>query len=280
MKIRKVLILSVLVFLISTIIISLLLKFLLGINQNKIISENLIGETITYDKYNFSYVKTKKNHNKTIIFVHGTPGSWNSFENYLEGVNLNEKYSMYSIDRLGFGKSTLFEKNVETSLEEQAKPIFDLISSINNSEIILVGHSLGVSVLTRMLYDDKDNLIDGYLLLAGDLYYKNSDPLWYNYLTNNVFGNFIIGEELAKSNKEIESLTDELKLFNNIWNNTNKQAIYIQAENDNLVNIENLIYMENINRSNIETIRLNEGNHFIVWNNKDVILNSLEKLFN
>jgi len=41
----------------------------------------------------------------TLLFVHGTPGSWDAFQNYLMDSALLQHYRIISIDRPGFGYS-------------------------------------------------------------------------------------------------------------------------------------------------------------------------------
>src|SRR5687767_4154683 len=51
------------------------------------------------------YAQTGVDTLSTLVFIHGTPGSWNAFADYLEDKDLLQKYRLISIDRPGFGYS-------------------------------------------------------------------------------------------------------------------------------------------------------------------------------
>jgi len=51
------------------------------------------------------YVSTGSDTLPVLVFVHGSPGSWNAFENYLKDSELLRRFYIISIDRPGFGYS-------------------------------------------------------------------------------------------------------------------------------------------------------------------------------
>jgi hypothetical protein len=54
---------------------------------------------------NVHYAITGNDSLPTLVFLHGTPGSWNAFADYMQDSLLLGKYRMISIDRPGFGYS-------------------------------------------------------------------------------------------------------------------------------------------------------------------------------
>ena len=54
---------------------------------------------------NIHYAQTGKEDLPTLVFVHGTPGSWNAFSDYMIDKELLRAFRMVSIDRPGFGYS-------------------------------------------------------------------------------------------------------------------------------------------------------------------------------
>src|SRR5438093_9664267 len=51
------------------------------------------------DKRTIHYVITGKDTLPTLVFIHGSPGSWNAYEEYLKDSALQQHYRMISIDR-------------------------------------------------------------------------------------------------------------------------------------------------------------------------------------
>jgi len=95
--------------------------------------------------------------NKTIIFIHGSPGNKDAYAFYMNNPSLREKYSLLSIDRPGYEDSKI--KRVERSLKKQSKLINGLIKSVVNSnhQITLVGHSFGGPMIARIAMDYPNN---------------------------------------------------------------------------------------------------------------------------
>jgi branched-chain amino acid transport system permease protein len=77
-----------------------------------------------------------------VVFLHGNSGStrwWRPVMNALQ-----KEYYMLAVDMRGFGRSPDGQDNV--SLADHARELYDLVSELNFSDFILVGHSLGGGV--------------------------------------------------------------------------------------------------------------------------------------
>ena len=100
----------------------------------------------------------------TIIFVHGTPGSWIAFEEYLKDTALLKKFRLISIDRPGFGNSNFGDALNLSSQSLVISPLFKHIQ--NNQPVYLVGHSLGGPMICRLAIDNP-GAVNGLVILAG-----------------------------------------------------------------------------------------------------------------
>src|SRR5512137_27179 len=77
----------------------------------------------------------------TLVFIHGTPGSWSAFTEYLQDPVLLFHYRLVSVDRPGFGYSDF--GNV-LHLADQSIHLQPLFTEIDNGKpVFLAGHSLG-----------------------------------------------------------------------------------------------------------------------------------------
>lgn len=99
-----------------------------------------------------------------VVFFHGAPGSWSAFADFMRDQELLSYARLISVDRPGYGYSDF--GNAEISLEKQAhliKPVLEL----NQGKIkpILVGHSLGGSLIARIAMDYPD-LVGGLVMIA------------------------------------------------------------------------------------------------------------------
>ncbi len=94
---------------------------------------------------------TDKGEGEVIVFLHGWGCSKEIFEDLAS--RYSDKYRVITIDLPGFGESEEPKKNVDSGF--YVNVLQDLLSSINVSKPILVGHSFGgkISMLYASLYD-------------------------------------------------------------------------------------------------------------------------------
>ena len=87
------------------------------------------------------------------FFVHGSPGSWGGFIDFMKDTVLLKKVKMVAVDRIGFGESDF--GNGEKSLVVQAELLKPLVAKYKKTgkKIILIGHSLGGPMIARMAMD-------------------------------------------------------------------------------------------------------------------------------
>ena len=69
---------------------------------------------------------------RPVVFIHGTPGSWQAFAEYMADDALASKAYLISVDRPGFGKSG--HKQMVTSLKQQAVFLQPLLQNENGNE--------------------------------------------------------------------------------------------------------------------------------------------------
>jgi pimeloyl-ACP methyl ester carboxylesterase len=49
-------------------------------------------KNLLFDGHNLHYIETGNAQKPTLIFLHGSPGSWNAFKEYLQDTTLLKKY--------------------------------------------------------------------------------------------------------------------------------------------------------------------------------------------
>lgn len=102
-----------------------------------------------------------------ILFVHGSPGSWKAWAQYLNDPDLLARTRMIAVDRPGFGGSEAGQ--AEPSLEQQCQDIAPLLEQAPPGQrVLLVGHSFGGPVVCRLAMDHPDKVTD-LIVLAGSI---------------------------------------------------------------------------------------------------------------
>lgn len=153
------------------------------------------------------YAQTGINSLPSIVFVHGTPGSWNAFKNYMMDSALLRKYRLISIDRPGFGHSDFGNA---MNLSQQSVVISSLLKQIQNGQpVFLVGHSLGGPMVCRLAIDNPE-IISALVILAGSQDPAAEKPEKWRPVIFKTPLNYLIPGSWRPSNEELWYLKKDL----------------------------------------------------------------------
>ena len=247
-----------------------------SIEKNNLETKNiLINSQKIYYVQNIN--KSKKKY--LIIFVHGSPGDWSASKRFLLDNELIKYADLIAVDRLGFGKSG--NKKLSYSLSEQSYYIYQIIKNFKNKKVILVGHSLGGSVVTKIAMDYTKEIF-AIVSVAGAFDPKLEKLKWYNKIPDFIIIQNFLNDDLITSNIEMKNLKKELELMNYKYSKLSK--IYftlIQGLSDNLVEPRNIDFIkEKINSKKLKIIELENEGHFIYWTRFELIKDEIIKLLN
>lgn len=206
------------------------------------------------------YMRTGNESGPLIVFVHGSPGSWDAFAEFLRDKDLQSKAAMISIDRPGFGLSG--RGQAEKSLEAQALFISRVIEqNRKGARVLLVGHSFGGPVIARIAMDRPD-LVQGLLFIAASVDPDLEIVRWYQRAGDLALFRWLLPEDLDTANQEILPLKGELEKLR--WDSIHCPVIVIQGGDDDLVPPGNADYLgKKLPQSRM--IRMPGWNHFIPW---------------
>ncbi len=228
----------------------------------------------------FHYVITGNPAGQPLIFIHGAPGDWRAFEEYLLDQQLAEKFLLISVDRPGYGHSDL--GNVERSLAEVSKVIRETFTeNESESKPILVGHSFGGPIVIRMMMDYPDEIAHG-IVLAGSLSPGADEKPWWEVIAHYPPIRWILPKDIFVTSEEIYAVKDELTKMLPYWSTISAPVTIIHGTEDVLVPIENAYFMQEKLQEKHHSFQILEGqNHFLPWNEyprvKHSILSAADK---
>lgn len=84
---------------------------------------------MSVDHVNLHYVKAGSDTLPTLFFIHGSPGSWKGYREYLMDPDLLKHFRIIVIDRPGFGYS---DAGHSYHLSDQARLIYDIVKKEQN----------------------------------------------------------------------------------------------------------------------------------------------------
>ena len=229
-------------------------------------SKGVVLKTVTekIDGRNIHYAQTGQDSLPTLVFIHGTPGSWNAFANYLVDSDLLQKYRLISIDRPGFGYSDFGRAE---NLRRQSELISPLLYKLDNGQpVYLIGHSLGGPMII-LLAADNPNYVDGLVLISGSVDPAIEKPEKWRPLIFNTPLNLFVPGAFKPSNVELWYLKTDLVKLEEAYKKVDCPVYFIHGEQDTWVPPGNVSYAKKmlVNAKSIEEHMLPGGNHFIPW---------------
>ncbi|MDI5949523.1 alpha/beta fold hydrolase [Flavobacterium yafengii] len=231
-------------------------------------------KTIGFDGYKIHYVETGNAQNPTLFFIHGSPGSWNAFKEYLKDTLLLKKYRMIAIDRPGFGYSDFGDAQ---NLSVQSQRISEFIKKIDNKKpLILVGHSIGGPVVAQLAVDNP-SWYKRLVILAGSLDPKAENPEKWRTVIKAKPLRYLIPGALRPSNDELWWLKQDLVALEPELKKITCDVTIIHGTKDALVPYSNVAFMKKmfVNAESMDTITIEKANHFIPWSHYEIVRNAL-----
>ena len=231
-------------------------------------------KTIVFEEHTVHYVETGDSFKPTLLFIHGSPGSWNAFKEYLADTLLLKKYRMIAIDRPGFGYSNF---NAAQNLSKQAQRIAEFVERIDNKQpLILVGHSIGGPVTAKLAADHPD-WYSRIVILAGSLDPKAENPEKWRAVLKMSPIRYLIPGALRPSNDELWWLKRDLIDLKPELEKISCNVTIIHGTRDVLVPYSNVSYMTKrfFNAKSVDTIIIEKANHFIPWSHYTIVRDAL-----
>ena len=237
-------------------------------------------KTISFEASSASYIRVgDRTASPLVVFVHGSPGSLTAAKDYLLDDRLLSKADVISIDRLGFGYSDY--GNVEPSLKRQANMLFEVLKPYLNRKVIMVGHSLGAPILSKYAMDYPDQLA-GMVMIAPSISPSLEPSNVWRRVLDIALIRWLTPPAFRVCNQEIIPLKEELLGIENHWDEIIVPVTIIHGSEDKLVPYGNADYADAaLVNSPAKSIRKVEGgDHFIFWNEQDLIVEEILELLN
>ena len=214
-----------------------------------------IHDTVINQRH-LHYVITGSDSLPILVFLHGSPGSWKQFQQFMCDTILLRKFKVVSIDRPGFGFSD-FGKAM--NLQGQCKVILPLLQSLKSTlPMYLIGHSMGGPVVVQLAASDP-NLFSGVIIASGAIdVNQERKEIWRKIMAVKPLYWALPGA-FGPSNTELLYLKKDLVLLQDEFKKITSKVYFIHGSKDYWVPIENIAYgkkmLVNAESIRIDTIR-------------------------
>lgn len=179
------------------------------------------------------YATIGDDHLPAILFIHGAPASMTIYKDYYTDTELLDRFSMYAVDRPGFGVT---DGKAEPSIKKQADIIFPLAERIHrvHQPLIIMAGSYGVPIACRLV-TDHPKIINGLVLVAPSLGPGLEKMYWITPLMAKGFLSKIVSKDYRSASIEKMHHKKELEKLLPLWNKIDIPVFYLQSKKDNIV---------------------------------------------
>lgn len=236
-----------------------------------------INENSAVSGHEIHYIQTGNDDMPTLFFVHGSPGSWDAFKEYIRDSLLLKKYRMIAIDRPGFGYSNFGQAE---DLQTQSNRINAFLKTKDNRQpIILVGHSMGGPVIAKMATLSPDRY-KALVIIAGSIDPDAEKPENWRKVIKVKPIRYLIPGAMRPANDELWLLKQDLKDLKPLLKNIKSEVTIIHGTKDQLVPYSNVAFIQKelVNAKSMDLISIKEANHFIPWTHFETIRDALLNL--
>jgi len=233
-----------------------------------------VNEKFMLADHNINYIQTGETSKPTLVFVHGSPGSWDAFKEYLKDSLLLKKYRMIAIDRPGFGYSNFGEAE---DLQTQSKLIDAFLKTKENKQpVILVGHSMGGPVITEMATLSPERY-KALVIIAGSIDPDAEKPENWRKIIKVKPIRYLIPGAMRPANDELWLLKQDLVDLKPKLKNITSEVTIIHGTKDQLVPYSNVDFIQKqfVNAKRMDLISIKDANHFIPWTHFETIRDAL-----
>lgn len=227
--------------------------------------------TIKVNGSDIHYVMLGNDTLPTLAFVHGSPGSWSSFETYLQDSALLAHYRMVAIDRPGFGYSS-FGKAFPIDMQSRMlMPVFDQIR--NGKPVYLAGHSLGGPLVLKMAADAPP-LFAGIMLISGSVSPDLEPAENWRYLMDRFPFKYLLPGSFRPSNTELVYFKEDVVSMVADFSKVICPVYLVHGDKDSWVPPGNVVFAREklVHAAKVDILMIPGGKHFIPWTNKKEIV--------
>lgn len=216
-----------------------------------------------------------------LLLIHGAPGSLWGYMNLMDDKDLQKHFHIVSVDRVGYGKSSLKmkkKKKYVTSISTQAKallPVFDLNHS--DQKVIVLGRSYGAPIAAKLVSMVPEKVKE--LIMVSPVIDPDKEKFyWFSKWGRNAFVQLFLPGAFNTATAEKYSHSEELKKLLPMWQHLHLPTTVIQGGNDWIADPTNIDFAKkHIKSKRAQYIFLYNAGHMITYTHLDMIKEMLLK---
>ncbi len=257
------------------------LPSVLSKSDNEILKELRVGAPnaeINYHSTSYGplrYIMTDSSKSHMLLLIHGAPGDWSNYKQYLQDADLISQFNVVAVDRMGYGRSNQGKSLV--SITDQTYAIQEVINHLLPDRLILVGHSYG-GPISAYLSTINTETCSGVIMVAPVNNPDTEQIKWYASLAAGL--RWILPGMINVATDEKFHHPKALKDISDIWQKITCPITHIHGTDDELADCEsNISYSKDmIPPSVLTTVKLEKEGHLLIWDKYNLVKSTILKI--
>ncbi|MCE7066002.1 alpha/beta fold hydrolase [Dyadobacter sp. CY326] len=216
-----------------------------------------------------------------LLLIHGAPGSLWGYMNLMDDEDLQKRFHIVSVDRVGYGKSRLKIKKKRryvTSIATQANALLPVLNLNKSKEkVTVLGRSYGAPIAAKLVSLRPEEVKE--LIMVSPVIDPEKEKFyWFSKWGRNSFIQLFLPGEFNTATAEKYSHSDELRKLLPVWHSLNVPTTVIQGGNDWIADPENIEFAKrHIKSKRAQYIFLHNAGHMITYTHLSMIKEMLLK---
>lgn len=231
-----------------------------------------VFDTNSFLDYKIHYAKIISNDSLPyLIFVHGAPGAWYGFLNFMDDSLLQKKFNMIAVDRIGYGKSNYGKQELNTAL--QARCIYELIKKENKFKkpVTLLGRSYGAPICAKISINHFDEI--NHLVMVSPVIDPAKEKFyWFSKLGKLKIIQLILPKMLNVATAEKYIHSKEMNQFEKQWQRLFVPTTVITGALDRIADTSNFSYAKkHLINCDTTLLMIKDAGHLVTYEKPELI---------
>ncbi len=208
-----------------------------------------------------------------LLFIHGAPGRWYGYKQFLNDSSLLKHFQIISVDRPGYGKSA--KGGALVSIKEQALLLQPIINQYEQVPIFVIGRSYVAPIAAYLAANNQDK-VKGLMLISNAAAPQLEKFWWFSKPAHSAIGKMLLRKPLNVAGDEKFAHQKELELMLPKWKEIMQPTIVLQGGKDVIISPENGHFTDSVLvNAPHQYIFLPENGHLISSEAPDTVIKYL-----
>jgi pimeloyl-ACP methyl ester carboxylesterase len=212
-----------------------------------------------------------------LLFIHGGPGAWYGWIDYIDDPQLRKNFNVIAVDRLGYGKSEYGKP--ELSTHEQSKAILEVVKNFPaNKKITIVGKSYGAAI-AAMVSKELGNRVEKLIMISPVVNPDKETFYWFSPLGKSKAINWMLPKLMNVATEEKYSHAKAMQEIKSDWKDVTCPTVVVSGGKDWVADTSNFRCADTLLKSCCakEMIYLPEEGHWIARDRKELVMKLIMK---